>query len=505
MQGIERLFSIFNKADTRILIFLLLCLNFLGFVLYPNEEQYLAFSKIYIDPQWIPNSFSLTDVAGTRILFQLIFGFLLQYFSFESVAFGSRLINFIFYSIILAKIFKKFKLTNSQIFIFLQLIYFSYQSFFAGEWLFMGIEAKTISYIFLLYSLYNLFEKKYFKTILFAAFSTWFHILVGGWYALIVFIYFFVYKVKLKSIIHYGFEYCIMILPFIIYLYYNYIKNNGPSVINGININYIYVYLRNPHHLAIFKDWATFNKHFITGISLTIIMFFICVFYFRKIKDPYLKQLNTLNIILFSQQLFCLLLAAIDKKGVFLKYYPFRTSALSMLLVIIQLLYYFRIPNEKIRILKLFTKNKYIFQITRLTLFIFAFAVLIVNSINNLNKNLNYFSKDNNKEKAGLYNYIKNNTDKYSVFFIYSKNENLSFIRSAERDVFSVGKFIPTQNHQIYMWYLRTIEQEKAVNNIEYLFKLKEKYRIDYVVSGKELPDNFKLVYSNSLYFLYKI
>ena len=63
-------------------------------------------AKQFINPEWISNSFTLTEFAGTRIAFQLIVGTLLQWVDFETMAFYGRLLNFALISIPLAMLFK---------------------------------------------------------------------------------------------------------------------------------------------------------------------------------------------------------------------------------------------------------------------------------------------------------------------------------------------------------------------------------------------------------------
>jgi hypothetical protein len=108
--------------------------------------------------------------------------------------------------------------------------------------------------------------------------------------------------------------------------------------------------------------------------------------------------------------------------------------------------------------------------------------------------------------RISLYDWIKNNTRPDSVFLDLNKNirDDLDFIRRTERDSFSVFKFVPTTNRLIYDWYMRVLEKKKVQGDIAYVHKLRQKYRIDYVVSKIPLADSgLHLVFNNNYYFLY--
>src|SRR3972149_2349226 len=188
-----------HRINTKLLIFIILCLVKLGFNLDGNEEQYLAFSKQFLNPGWVPNSVSLHDVPGTRILFQYIFGFLLQYFSFETVAFIGRLISYTLFADVFGKIFKQLNINNLSVLFIFSTVLLSYQSIFAGGWMFGDIESKVFAYFFVLYSIYFLLLEKHFKAIVFSGIAVYWHILVGGWFILIYFVYLLVIRISFKQ------------------------------------------------------------------------------------------------------------------------------------------------------------------------------------------------------------------------------------------------------------------------------------------------------------------
>ena len=167
-----RVFQGINKVNTAALLFVLISANYIGFGLMGGEEQYFAFSKQYMQNDWMPNSFCLNHPAGYKVLFQVIIGFLLKFISFGQLAFLSRLINYVFLAIPLSRIFKKLRFTNIETLVILQVGYFMHQSIWAGEWIFGSFEQKSIAYIFVFYALYQLLSGNYYRSILHVAIAT---------------------------------------------------------------------------------------------------------------------------------------------------------------------------------------------------------------------------------------------------------------------------------------------------------------------------------------------
>ena len=83
----KTIIGVFEKIDIRILLFLILSLNFLSFNLSDNEEAQLSLAKQFMDHAWLPDSFMFNEWPGNRLLYQLISGFLLRYIEFEPFVF----------------------------------------------------------------------------------------------------------------------------------------------------------------------------------------------------------------------------------------------------------------------------------------------------------------------------------------------------------------------------------------------------------------------------------
>ncbi|MDP4274413.1 MAG: hypothetical protein Q8907_09060 [Bacteroidota bacterium] len=503
---IDRLMKLFNKVNPFILIFVLICATFLSFNIHPDEEHYFALAKQFIDPNWIPHSFLFSEWPGERFIFQYIVGPLLNYLSFEQFAFWGMLVCALLFAFPLAEIFKLLKISNVEILFLFQIIFFSSQnhqvnqSFFGGESIFAAVEPKTFAYILIFFALFFLLKEKYWQFVLFSVLATYNHFLAGGWFFLVACCYIFIYTRDFKKFFLNGLIYFLAVLPYIIYLY-NGTKSIAPQM-HGIKYDWLITYFGNPHHATLFKDKEVFMKDILPRVLIMFSCFLICVSLFSKIKDEYIHKLNILNILIFSVLTIFLLVGFFDKTGLILKLLPYRIASIGLLLTWIELFLYLNYS--------ILTKEMG-FDILKIA-FILALPLLlysIARKAYSIPRPI-----ESTVEMDALCNYVDVNTRPTDVFAfvgfgnkVYSLDRDFenSFCRRARRDRFVVYRFIP-YNNKIYEWYYRLKEMEKILRDPIYIFESIKRFKIDYLVSDKELCgfSPYK-VYQNKTYVLYKL
>ncbi len=476
----------FNRQNLIIILFILSCANFFSFYLDGGEEQYLAFAKQYMDHSWMPHSFTLNHPAGGNLFFQIITGFMLRYLSFEQTAFIGRLICFLMLVIPLSLIIKRIEINNlTAVFIF-QAFFFPHQSIWMGEWVFKGFEEKTIAYIFVYWSIYFLLTDNPFSSIIFSAIATYFHFLVGGWMSLFIVTYYFLYKRKLIPAIYLGGLYMIVILPLFLYLYKTYIADN-PPVINNVRISEIYAYFRLKHHIGAFGDINYFINHHLGGMLLSALCFIACLFWFNRYGNPWIKKLNLLNIIIFSQQFLFIVAAIFDRSASLMKTYPFRTSTLSSLLFLLEttlVIQHYLLPAFIRTYLKHYRNKGETILHNNLkyamgTVFLILFTVETTQTVLSYNKYGDGLSRD----LLSLIEYTGNETPREAVFIFPDSDYPYSFTRRSNRERFVVEKFVPTHNYKIYEWYDRLKCKKRIKEDIRVIDSVKNIYRIDYLIT----------------------
>ncbi len=433
-------------------------------ILSGGEEQYLAYAKQAMDPEWIKNSISLTEKSGSRLVFQWIVGTCLQYISFETFTVIARLINYLLFAIALHTLFNKFRLPKLWTLFAFQIYILGKQSFFAGEWIFESFEPKTLAYAFLFFSLNTLLDRKIILSALLLAIGTYFHFLVTGWFVICLSIY-WLFKKEYKSLLKFLISFTLLITPLGIYLYETILKQSA-HFIDGINLNWAYCYGRLYHHLGIAISWDYFISKQLLGVITAIIVSVLLIRFKHKIKER--DFFASFTIIAISLSLFFVLFALYDsfilnQYAAFpLKTYPFRSMALAQFFTFLIAAYYL---NNNVN----YIHHKSVLSICILILF-------IAQSI----KNYDNYSKSTNKTSSfsEMNKYIINNTPKNAVFHLnqipYYISE--SFIRTTERDAIYIHKFIPAETYKLYNRCVIAKELSALDNHQLSVLKLKKKY-----------------------------
>lgn len=492
-----------------LLIFIVLCLNCLSFVPFSNEEQYLLYARQNFNPDWMLNSFMANEFPGNRLLFEYLFGWMVDWFGLEKTIFIGRLVNFALLAIPLASLFQLLKLSNAEILILLQTYLLTSQNFYAGEWIFKGMEAKTFAYVFVFWGLLEFLKSRYFNAMGLIMVATWFHILIGGWFAICCFIVLLVQKIPWKEFFKLGFLYGIPLLPLLYYLSTNLLIET-PDEVEGVNLDHIYVYFRNRHHIGIFYDFEYFLGKHAFGVGLAIIAFIV---FFKKrfsSNEIYLNKLKTLMLTMLSVGFVFLGVSLLDKLafdlsgGLLLKSYPFRMQGLAFLICFTLILIW----------LKSNFKEHHLFPkiISLLVLLGLFFGV------NKLRKNLSAMS---NYQNHAAYNevvdFLKNKTEEEATVMVLNHAEDLEgglgyrdefsldLIRRTNRDNFVVYKFVPGGTLKLYEWYQRLLLVSEVRKNPNQSTALLKDYKVQYFLTEKDFDMPFEVAFENKEFRVYKV
>jgi hypothetical protein len=510
MKILSKFIAGFNRLDSRILIFIILSIFFLGFELIYNEEHYFGYAKAFMDPEWIPGSFLFTDFPGTRIVFQYITGWALRFISFEQLAFFGRMLNFLLYAFPVAALARHFRLNNILLVFWLAVIFIPQQSFFAGEWMFGGFESKTIAYVFVLWSIYFFFKNRFLVSILLAGLSIYWHLLVGGWYSIYLFIFFLLkYKMNIKMVSCW-FIYAIILSPLLIYIYKGMVSGN-PTIINGVNTGEVYTFIRNPSHIGLFKSREFFLRYHAGKIFISLVAFILSLTLYRKSAPAHLKEMNTLLIIILIQNLSFVIIAYFDRKGAILKFYPFRGSLLAMLFFQLETLLLLKekwIPQFyrwlKMNKLKWYKRTFYQAQMIFLfCLFLLTISLKLINRYDNIKRNRSIWSEINSLSAC-----LKQNSAPSDKFMMLCEETHftLTIPRKSERDAYFYHRFIPTESKGIYEWYIRMNKQGQVKAQPEVLIQPGFIDNVAFVIACSTIENEyFKPLFRSEHYRIYKI
>ncbi len=492
--AINSIIKFINNANSTLILLLLICLFHLNFEVTGNEENYLAWAKAYYDPNWMPGSFVFEHWVGHKYPFELFFGFLLSYLNFETVAFIGRLLAFFLLALGLSRFFKALNFTNLESLVVLVLFLFAGQSFFGREWIFASVEPKVFAYGFLFFALADIVNRNLKKSTLFIIAATYLHVLVAAWFFIYLFATLVWGKTPFRELAKVSGLYIIGTLPLALYLIPNVL--GGPSEINGVHLNWIYVYFRLTHHLAPFVDG---KLNWEPGGILASLFFFISalIIHFKIKPQGPLKIFNDFNVTIPSFLFAFIIVGYFDRSGDILKYYPFRGAAFFLWFVIVEVVLLTKqyLPD--------FSQSK---RVSRSTLGVLVVFILFGFSENLKHHYIGYYflNEMENQQWNEAVSFIKKNTNPRSVFFLDEEVDERrfnSFSRKADRDIFVVRKFIPVDKSKWYEWYQRL--QIKIDSDSE-MVELKKRYGLDYYLTTKPGDRVGKVVFENSAYLISK-
>lgn len=493
-----------EKTDSRILIFVLLICNNLAFPLSGGEEQYLQYAKQWFQPEWIPGSFTLTEFAGPRLIFQIICGFFLQFISIEWFAMIARIAAFALFAFPLARLFRQLNLSNANIFIILQIFLVTDQSLFAREWMFRTFEPKVLAYVCLFWGLTDFLDKKYIHWAIWLVAASYFHVLVGGWFFATGMIYLLLNNRDWRQIAKLSAVFVLPLLPFIIYLV-NGVFLNQPQVGSALNLNWVYVYYRLSHHLGIFDSWQFFADKHLSGVLLSAIWLAVCIVLLRKSLPDFLRLLIHFIIIILAINLLFVGVAAMDafafaKSGGFgLKFYPFRQSTLAMFFL-------FLLIGALAE--RLFAEKKW-FATAKIGVLILVAGLFVSQTLSIVKHNIRYYRGDT--AYSEMIDFVCENTTSGEQFILIdlgnfqSPPEYMSFSRRTARENFVVFKFVPAGTAKLAEWYERNQVLEIIAKDESQLVPLMQQYGIDYVIAPHGIEDSALTgVFRNEKYWMYR-
>ena len=477
-----------------LLAFCILLVNKLGVDVRGGEEQYLAFAFQFVNPSWIPNSFTYTEFAGTRIVFQYLVGPLLYWLSFEQATIALRAVNFLLFSIPLGFLFHRLNIKPLVVFVFFQLFVMSKQSLVGGEWIFQSFEPKSVAYILVFWALYYLTQSKHKLVVIHLALACYFHIVVGGW-VFIAYVLYLAWEAEFKRIISSGILLSVLLSPLLIYIYFGMFATPFET---DVNLNQVYVYQRLPHHLGIWKTTDYFVQRSLAGTVMLIVMLISSKCWLPRLPHSF-KVFGKLLLVMLALNICFVGVAAIDhfvldnSGGLGLKYYPFRTGSIVLffaLFFLVSIAYEWVKQKQKVLVFS----------------GVIVFALFLNQGLLNVQRSIKHVSA--NTDFKQLTNLLKETTSPDAVFLLMDISTNdkeyISFGRWAERENFIVPKFVSAESGKLIEWTRRVNIQHEIDKDHGKLNDYANKEVFDHVVCKSVLKDQ-ELVAEIAPYKVYKL
>jgi hypothetical protein len=294
-----------------------------------NEVDVLPLARQRVaEPTWIPGDWYLNQPPGYRLLFEMLFGRLIEAWGFLATSIVGRLMCYGLVALGLVLIGRKLGLTLLPLLLAVELLLYN-QGVAASESLVGGLEAKSVAYSFVLLAIGLMLESRYCLMALMLGLATSFHVLVGGWTFLVVLGWLALRpRTGFKGNRHLGWLVLIYLVagafaikPVLDQLF-------TPIPPSSISPSFIYVFLRLPHHLNPLS-WSSEVWLALAIYLLVLTLNMKMLWQWRKSEElpgQYKARVELFEFTLISLVPFLLGLAfaPFDTQGSLLQFYPFR-------------------------------------------------------------------------------------------------------------------------------------------------------------------------------------
>lgn len=488
---------------------------------FNNELDVMMVAKHFVNPHWIPGDWYLGQKIAYRYLFNAIAGGICVLMPLSAAIITGRIIVTLMFSYIFEKFSLIFSIKYFVIFPFL-IYLLKNQSMVSREWFIGGFETKAFAYFFVFLTMISIMKKKKNIPFLFGGLAFSFHILIGFYgIACVVLGYLITYRqdIKIPNISEMIKSSIISVVAGLpgLYSVFQYLFTSADS--NRDLAAKIYVKYRVSHHVLP----LAWNNHFWPILfAIALVIYLSILFKAENRKCKFLASIGIISQLFFMVGLVIFFLGKIT----LLRYYWFRFADIYIPLSLIILLAAF-ISNKVITGYK---KNRLISKLKKAFLVLTLILCLLLLLLGTSNY-MKFYEERSEKytnissEIFEAFDWISKNTNKESLFLVGPDMANY-FYYMAERPVFVSFKHSPQNDDQIIEWYKRLrlcnggdelSSQISAWENSQILerkfFSLSEKdirrivveYNIDYFLDKKDKILEFKIVFENKEYRLYKI
>lgn len=493
-----------------------------------NEVDVLPLARQYADPTWIPGDWYLNQPPGYRMLFQTLFGKLAASWGFLATSLIGRLFCYTLISSGLVLLAGQMGLSLPLLLLAVGLFLYLYpeQGIAASEWIAKSLEAKSLSYGFLLLAIGLMLQRRYRWMALLLGLATSFHVLVGGWAFVAIWGWLFLRRRNdftdlrfLGSILLIYLAGSVFALPPILH---QLLTPNPPATIQP---SYIYVFVRLPHHLnPLSWQWDWWIKPLIYLIVLAF-----SVWLLQRQQVRFSKQyaacigLAEFTLITLVPFMLGLVIAPFDSQGIFLQYYPFRLGDV-MLPLNTSLLFACAIEQT------LTGRARKGLLLVCILILSWMCSTQAVRFQKQLVAVQQFPSKEQgvDPEWKAICAWVRNHTPKNAVV-VSSPVEFENFSWLTERPTIAKFKLLPQTKTGIVAWYERLVDLSgnldpwsKLTSNKDNRNQIKKrlttaynnlttagaknlmlKYRADYFITRIAHKLDLPIAYHNSLYILY--
>lgn len=426
---------------------------------HEGEETYFLLAHRRVAPEAFSTFHAAFDHSNARILFEYLIGTLINEFGYETALSIARISLAVLYAISLSILFSALGLSVLRAVAVIALFCIAGEGILGGEWLFLGVESKTVAYPAVITALGFGFRGRWWPATIFVVIATYLHFLVGGFWGIGLAVLAFLQTRSFSTTLRVLSIFLLCISPLLVIVVFEQLVQH--TQISSLTPNQIYA-MRLPHHIAPFSskeqlwEWSD-------GIVSTAMM---TVAFLVLAKREEKQVLPSFIFFLLLYLCGAVAISFLDRHTLlFGKFYLFRPSSIILLLVlstIFSVRLKERLDNTNITL--------------RLVLGFVIAAFLWTHVKIDVAK---YVSNQTLPDIASLVDAVERESKPGEIVLIESKLETefpyVGLPRRIPRPTLVSWKFIPTNPQDLLRWY-DLLEFRKA------LFKDGCKKSLDYPV-----------------------
>ncbi|WP_339110013.1 DUF6798 domain-containing protein [Thioclava sp. GXIMD4216] len=247
-----------------------------------NEVNYFDLAWAHFHPELSGPDHAVRDASQARVASFAVIGSLINLFGFDGAKLALLALCLPALALGYSLMARAFHLSLAGATVALVLFVATPQSLFGQEWLFQGVEAKVLAYVFIFPGLAVAWSDgaatrmfPAFAAALCLALATWMHFLVGGFWMLVVLGMFALGRkgARGRRMAVFFAIYLLLTAPLVWIILSERMAGGTPDMAGlSMTLNQIYAVFRNPHHLAPFVSMGEFAHTWFPGVLMAAVI-----------------------------------------------------------------------------------------------------------------------------------------------------------------------------------------------------------------------------------------
>ncbi len=295
---------------------------------HEGEETYFLTAHRRVAPEAFSTFHAAFDHSNARFLFEYLIGTLINQFGYEAAHSIARISLAVLYASSLSILFSALGVSVLRAVAVVALFCIAGEGILGGEWLFRGVESKTVAYPAVIAALGFGIRGRWWPATFFVVIATYLHFLVGGFWGIGLAFLAFLQTRSISISLRVLSTFLICISPLLVIVASEQLVQH--TQLSSHQLNHIYA-LRVPHHIGPF-----INKRLLWEWSNGIVATVLMALAFLVLAKREEKQILPL-FIFFLLLYLCAAVAIsfLDRHTlVFGKFYLFRPSSIILLLAL---------------------------------------------------------------------------------------------------------------------------------------------------------------------------